>query len=227
MCSPAQKGKALQLCLLKLSQEQSTKKAWKEPNRDGCTLTLPVSSDLECIPKSSRASENCYCLSFHLPSWPPCTTSVPHCSSVLEDPASWLCRSSSKLFPGLRSPVLHTSLCYFTQLSSAPLSDLSSKVNSPGKSASDPIPNILPVQFSCSVMSDSLRPHELQHTRPPCPSRTPGVHSDLRPSSLWCHPPSHPLLSPSPSARNPSQHHSLFQWVNSSHEVAKVLEFQL
>ena len=44
------------------------------------------------------------------------------------------------------------------------------------------------VQFSCSVMSDSLRPHELQHTRPPCPSPTPGVHSDSRPSSQWCHP---------------------------------------
>ena len=39
--------------------------------------------------------------------------------------------------------------------------------------------------------------------------------------------PSHPLASPSPPAPNPSQHQSLFQWVNSSHEVAKVLEFQL
>ena len=39
--------------------------------------------------------------------------------------------------------------------------------------------------------------------------------------------PSHPLLSPSPPAPNPSQHQSLFQWVNSSHEVAKVLQFQL
>ena len=37
-------------------------------------------------------------------------------------------------------------------------------------------------------LSDSLRPHELQHARPPCPSPTPGVHSDPRPSSLWCHP---------------------------------------
>ena len=37
-------------------------------------------------------------------------------------------------------------------------------------------------------MSDSLRPHESQHTRPPCPSPTPGVHSDSRPSSHWCHP---------------------------------------
>ena len=44
------------------------------------------------------------------------------------------------------------------------------------------------VQFSRSVVSDSLRPHESQHTRPPCPSPTPGVHSDSRPSSQWCHP---------------------------------------
>ena len=44
------------------------------------------------------------------------------------------------------------------------------------------------VQFSHSVMSDSLRPHESQHTRPPCPLPTPGVHSDSRPSSQWCHP---------------------------------------
>ena len=44
------------------------------------------------------------------------------------------------------------------------------------------------VQFSGSVVSDSLRPHELQHTRPPCPSPTPGVHSNSCPSSRWCHP---------------------------------------
>ena len=44
------------------------------------------------------------------------------------------------------------------------------------------------VQFSCSVVSDSLRPHESQHATPPCPSPTPGVHSDSRPSSQWCHP---------------------------------------
>ena len=44
------------------------------------------------------------------------------------------------------------------------------------------------VQFSRSVVSDSLRPHELQHARPPCPSPTPGVHSDSHPSSQWCHP---------------------------------------
>ena len=44
------------------------------------------------------------------------------------------------------------------------------------------------VQFSRSVVSDSLRPHESQHTRPPCPSPTRRVHSDSRPSSPWCHP---------------------------------------
>ena len=45
-----------------------------------------------------------------------------------------------------------------------------------------------PIQFSHSVMSDSLQPHELQHARPPCPSPTPGVHSNSCPSSRWCHP---------------------------------------
>ena len=44
------------------------------------------------------------------------------------------------------------------------------------------------VQFSHSAVSDSLRPHESQHTRPPCPSPTPGVHSNSCPSSQWCHP---------------------------------------
>ena len=44
------------------------------------------------------------------------------------------------------------------------------------------------VQFSRSVVSDSLQPHESQHARPPCPSPTPGVHSNSCPSSRWCHP---------------------------------------
>ena len=44
------------------------------------------------------------------------------------------------------------------------------------------------VQFSRSVVSDSLRPQELQHAKPPCPSLTPRVHADSRPSSQWCHP---------------------------------------
>ena len=44
------------------------------------------------------------------------------------------------------------------------------------------------IQFSCSVVSDSLQPHELQHARPPCPSPTPGVHSNPCLSSRCCHP---------------------------------------
>ena len=44
------------------------------------------------------------------------------------------------------------------------------------------------VQFSRSVVSDSLWPHESQHARPPCPSPTPGVHPNSCPSSRWCHP---------------------------------------
>ena len=44
------------------------------------------------------------------------------------------------------------------------------------------------VQFSCSVMSNSLWPHEVQHARPPCPSPTPRVHPNPYPLSWWCHP---------------------------------------
>ena len=44
------------------------------------------------------------------------------------------------------------------------------------------------VQFSHSVVSDSLRPHELQHARPPCPSPTPGIYPNSCPLSQWCHP---------------------------------------
>ena len=67
------------------------------------------------------------------------------------------------------------------------------------------------VQFSRSVMSNSLPPHESQHAKPPCPSPTPGVHSDSRPLVGNAIQPSHPLSSPHPPAPNPSQHQSLFQ----------------
>ena len=66
------------------------------------------------------------------------------------------------------------------------------------------------VQFSHSVMSDSLRPRELQHTRHPCPSPTPGVQTHIHPVGDAIQP-SHPLSSPSPPAPNPSQHQGLFQ----------------
>ena len=80
------------------------------------------------------------------------------------------------------------------------------------------------VQFNSSVVSDSLWPRRLQHARLWCPLPTPGVHSNSLPSSRWSQQPSHPLSSPFPPTFNLSQHQSLFQWVNCSHEVAKVLE---
>ena len=83
------------------------------------------------------------------------------------------------------------------------------------------------VQFSCSVMFDSLRPYELQNTRPPYPSPTPGVHPNPCPSSWWCHSTISSSVLPFFSCPHPSQHQGLFQWVRSSHQVAKVLEFQL
>ena len=48
--------------------------------------------------------------------------------------------------------------------------------------------NNISVQFSHSIVSNSLLPHELQHIKPPCPLPTPGVYSNSRPSSRWCHP---------------------------------------
>ena len=52
------------------------------------------------------------------------------------------------------------------------------------------------LQFSRSVLSDFLRPHESQQARPPCPSPTPGVYSNSRPSSRWCHPAISPSVVP-------------------------------
>ena len=83
------------------------------------------------------------------------------------------------------------------------------------------------VQFSRSVVSNSLWLHELQHARPPCPSPTPEVcqtHVHWVSDAIQ---PSHPLSSPFPPALNLSQHQGLFKWVSSLHQVAKVLEFQL
>ena len=82
------------------------------------------------------------------------------------------------------------------------------------------------VQFSHSVMSDSLWSHGLQHARLPCPS--PKLMSTQTHVHSVSHAiqPSHPLSSPSfPS--NLSQHQGLFKWVSSLHQLAKVLEFQL
>ena len=82
------------------------------------------------------------------------------------------------------------------------------------------------VQFSGSVVSDSLWPHELQHARLPCPSPVPGVHPNPCPLSRWGHPTISSSVIPFSSALNLSQHQGLFKWVNSSHQVAKLLELK-
>ena len=63
--------------------------------------------------------------------------------------------------------------------------------------------------------------------RHPCPSPSHGVHADSHPSRPWCHPAMSSSVIPFSSCPQSSQDQSLFQWVNSSHEVAKVLELQL
>ena len=84
-----------------------------------------------------------------------------------------------------------------------------------------------PVQFSCSVVSDSLRPHGLQH------AGFPVLHQPLELAQTHVHwvgdaiQPPHPLSSPSPPTFSHSQHQGLFQGVSSLHQVAKVLELQL
>ena len=83
------------------------------------------------------------------------------------------------------------------------------------------------VQFSCSVMSNSLQPHEPQQAKPPCPSPIPRVHPNSSPLSRWCHPTILSSVIPFSPALNLSQHQGLFKCVSSSHRVAKVLEFQL
>ena len=81
--------------------------------------------------------------------------------------------------------------------------------------------------FSRSVVSSSLWPHGQQHARLPCPSLSPWVCSNSCPLSRWCHPALSSSVAPSPSALSLSQHQGLFQWVSSSHQVAKVLSFSI
>ena len=87
------------------------------------------------------------------------------------------------------------------------------------------------VQFSRSVMSDSLRPRESQHARPPCSSPTPGVHSDSHPSSQWCHPAISSSVVPfslGPQALPASQSFpvsQLFTWSGQSTGVSALASF--
>ena len=89
------------------------------------------------------------------------------------------------------------------------------------------------VQFSRSVLSDSLWPHESQHARPPCPSPTPGVHSNSRQSNRWCHPAichlilCHPLflLHPIPPASESYPMSQLFSWRGQSTGISAFASF--
>ena len=81
-------------------------------------------------------------------------------------------------------------------------------------------------QFRLSVVSDSLRPHGLQHPRPPCPSSTPGVYSNSCPLSSWCHPTISSSITLSTSCPQSFAGSGLFQWVTSLHQGTKVLELQ-
>ena len=76
-------------------------------------------------------------------------------------------------------------------------------------------------------MSNLLQPHGLQHARLPCPSPTPGVCSNSCPSSWWCHLTISSSVVPFSSRLQSFPHQGLFQWVSSSHQVVKGLEFQL
>ena len=87
---------------------------------------------------------------------------------------------------------------------------------------------LISVQFSRSVVSDSLQPHGLQDLRPPYTSPTPGVYSNSYPLNRWCHPTISSSVVPFPSCLQtfPASGSFLIR-VSSSHQVAKVLEFQL
>ena len=87
------------------------------------------------------------------------------------------------------------------------------------------------VQFSHSVVSDSLRPHESQHSRPPCKSPTPRVHSNSCPSSQWCHPAISSSVIPfssCPQSLPPSESFptsQLFAWGGQSTGVSALASF--
>ena len=81
-------------------------------------------------------------------------------------------------------------------------------------------------QFSHSVMSNSLRPHGLQHARLPCPSSTPRAYSNSNPLSQWCHPTISLSVVPFSSCLQSFPASGSFKWVSPSHQVAKYLSFR-
>ena len=83
------------------------------------------------------------------------------------------------------------------------------------------------IQFSCSVVSNSLRPHESQHARPPCPSPTPRAYSNSCPLSWWCHTTISSSAIPFSSHLQCFPASGSFKLVIYMHQMANVLEFQL
>ena len=90
-----------------------------------------------------------------------------------------------------------------------------------------PLWRTVSVQFSHSVVSDSLWPHGLQHTRPPCPSPTPGVYLDSCPLSWWCRPTISSSVVPFSACLQSFPASGSFLMSQFFVSVAKVLEFQL
>ena len=83
-------------------------------------------------------------------------------------------------------------------------------------------PDLITVQFSCSVMSDSLRPRGLQHGRLPCPSPTPRAFSNSCPLSQWCHPTISSSVIPFSSCLQSFSESGSFPMSLSSHQVASI-----
>ena len=102
------------------------------------------------------------------------TSGIAHCDQVFHNVTHWSPHSSqtTSCRTWISTTSWHCEYLYLISLSFVSFMSFSSSS----------------VQFSRSVVSDSLWPHESQHARPPCPSLSPRVHSDSCPSSPWCHP---------------------------------------
>ena len=142
-------------------------------------------------------------------------------SCVHKETHNWLKHKLSLFFSFVQSKVSEHQLC-------VPNWEYSSEHDG---AYQQPAGQFSSVQFSRSVVSDSLRPHESQHTRPPCPSPTPGIHSDSCPSSQWCHPAISSSVVPSSSCPqsltvSESFHISqLFAWGGQSTGVSALASF--
>ena len=135
----------------------------KEKRKASLTLSIPASS---CLPKNVPSL-----ISHHSPHYDLSSISAPLCLSFFT-----FGKASESLGPSEFSSFLINSYSPTSHPKGNFLREVSFDIQ------------FSSVHFSRSVMSDSLRPHESQHTRPPCPSPTPGVHSDSRPSSQRYHP---------------------------------------